>query len=147
MINHSKKVKPQAKKIITTLRLYKEYKTLLSELKSKIRNARLKAALAVNHEVIKLYWHIGKQIIDRQNWGSKLVDTLSKDLQSAFPETSGFSIRNLQRMRQFAVYYPDFAILPQAVAQLPWGHIALLIHKIKLAWVNLTILSICCFII
>lgn len=110
---------------------HKEYKTLLNELKSKIRGARLKAALAVNHEVISLYWHIGREIIDRQNWGSKLVETLSKDLQNAFPETTGFSVRNLQRMRQFAAYYPNFEIVPQAVAQLPWGHISLLIHKVK----------------
>ncbi|PIQ43111.1 MAG: hypothetical protein COV52_10405 [Gammaproteobacteria bacterium CG11_big_fil_rev_8_21_14_0_20_46_22] len=108
-----------------------EYKGLLNELKSKIRNARLKAALAVNHEVISLYWHIGQQIIIRQNWGSKLVETLSKDLQNAFPETTGFSVRNLQRMRQFATYYPEFEIMPQAVAQLPWGHISVLIHKVK----------------
>lgn len=110
---------------------HKEYKALLHELKGKIRGARLKAALAVNHEVIGLYWHIGKQIIDRQNWGSKLVEVLSKDLQNAFPETAGFSVRNLQRMRQFATYYPDFKIMPQSVAQLPWGHISVLIHKIK----------------
>lgn len=69
--------------------------------------------------------------IERQNWGSKLVETLSKDLQNAFPETSGFSVRNLQRMRQFAANYPNFEILPQAVAQLPWGHISVLIHKVK----------------
>ena len=87
--------------------------------------------MAVNHEVIALYWHIGQQIIGRQNWGSKLVETLSKDLQNAFPETSGFSVRNLQKMRQFAANYPSFEIMPQAVAQLPWGHIAILIHKVK----------------
>ena len=67
-----------------------EYKGLLNELKNKIRSARLKAALAVNHEVIGLYWHIGKQIIERQHWGSKLIETLSKDLQNTFPETTVF---------------------------------------------------------
>lgn len=114
-----------------SLALNKEYSALLNKLKSKIRGARLKAALAVNHEVIKLYWHIGKQIIDRHNWGSKLINTLSQDLQNAFPETRGFSVRSLQRMRQFASYYPCFEIVPQPVAQLPWGHISLLIHKVK----------------
>ena len=76
----------------------KEYKFLLKELKNKIRSTRLKAALAINYEVIGLYWHIGKQIIERRNWGSKLVETLSRDLKNAFPETSGFSVRNLQRL-------------------------------------------------
>src|SRR5262245_46464582 len=113
------------------LGLTKEYRALLNELKNRIRSGRLRAALAVNHEVIELYWHIGKQIIDKQSWGSKFIETLSLDLQNAFPETRGFSIRNLQRMRQFTAYYPHFEIVPQAVAQLPWGHISLLIHKVK----------------
>ena len=127
-----KNTKPETNQQGITLNLsHKEYKTLLNELKNKIRGARLKAALAVNLEVISLYWHIGKQIIERQNWGSKLIETLSKDLQNAFPETTGFSVRNLQRMRQFAASYPDFEIMPQAVAHLPWGHISLLIHKVK----------------
>ncbi len=125
----STSVNAETKEISLTLN--KEYKVLFSQLKNKIRDARLKAALAINHEVIGLYWHIGRQIIDRQNWGSKLIHTLSKDLQNTFPETSGFSVRNLQRMRQFTSYYPSFEIMPQAVAQLPWGHISLLIHKIK----------------
>ena len=131
MPKSSKEMKQNTSEQEIVLSLNKEYKTLLNELKNKIRGARLKAALAVNHEVISLYWHIGKQIIERQNWGSKLVETLSKDLRNAFPETSGFSVRNLQRMRQFSANYPNFEILPQAVAQLPWGHISVLIHKVK----------------
>jgi len=114
-----------------SLNLTKEYKSFLNELKNKIRSARLRAALAINREVIDLYWHIGKQIIERKNWGSKFIETLSTDLHNAFPETSGFSVRNLKRMRQFAAYYPEFLIVPQSVAQLPWGHIASLIHKVK----------------
>ena len=115
-----------------------DYRAFLTALKDKIRNARLQAALAINKEVIDLYWHLGNQIIEKQNWGSKLIETLSHDLQNAFPETSGFSVRNLHRMRQFAARFPEITIVPQAVAQLPWGHISLLIHKIKddkeLAW-------------
>lgn len=81
--------------------------------------------------MIELYWHMGKQIIEKQNWGSKVIETLSHDLQHAFPEISGFSVRNLRRMRQFAAHFPDITIMPQAVAQLPWGHISFLIHKVK----------------
>jgi predicted nuclease of restriction endonuclease-like (RecB) superfamily len=103
------------------LLLKKDYKIFLKTLKDKIRSARLKAALAINREMIELYWHIGNQIIAKQNWGSKLIDTLSHDLQNSFPETSGFSVRNLHRMRQFAALFPDFTIVPQSVAQLPWG--------------------------
>lgn len=116
---------------LTSLNLSKEYQSFLIELKDKIRGARLKAALAVNSAVINLYWYMGKQIIEKKNWGSKLVETLSKDLQNAFPETSGFSVRNLRRMQQFAAVYPSLEFMPQSVAQLPWGHISVLIHKIK----------------
>ena len=131
MTKPSDEIKHDSAKTDVPMSLIKDYKSLLSELKDKIRNSRLKAVLAVNQELITLYWHIGNEIIERRNWGSKLVESLSKDLQHAFPETSGFSVRNLQRMRQFAAYYPDFQILPQAVAQLPWGHISVLIHQIK----------------
>ena len=109
----------------------KEYRALLEQIKAKVRSARFRASLAVNAELIKLYWQIGMHIIEKQSWGNKFVETLSRDLQHAFPETSGFSVRNLQRMQQFASCYPDFEIMPQAVAQLPWGHIALLMHQVK----------------
>ncbi len=112
----------------------KKYKDFINDLKIRIRTAQMSAALAVNHEVIQLYWHIGKQIIEKQtktNWGSKLLETLSKDLQNAFPETRGFSKRNLEFMRQFSNEYPDKAIVKQAVSQLPWGHIIILIQKVK----------------
>lgn len=110
-----------------------EYKTLLSELKNKIRSARFQAALAVNKEVIHLYWYIGKQILEKQTestWGTKLVEILSRDLRNLFPETSGFSVPNLKRMRLFAQTYPN-EISSQAVSQLPWGHISVLLHKVK----------------
>lgn len=115
------------------------YRALFTEIKEKIRSSRLQAALAVNKELITLYWHIGKNIIEKQaeaKWGDKFINTLSNDLQQAFPETHGFSSRNLHRMRQFAIYYPDLAIVPQPVAQLPWGHISSLIQRVKDAGVR-----------
>lgn len=114
--------------------LDQEYKHLFSEIKSKILTSRLQAALAVNREVIHLYWFIGKKIIEKQakaNWGDKLLETLSHDLQQSFPETYGFSVVNLKRMRMFAESYPEIQFGSQAVTQLPWGHIQLLIFKIK----------------
>ncbi len=115
------------------LYLDQEYKHLFVEIKTKIQTSRLQAALAVNYEVIRLYWFIGKRIIDKQsetNWGDKLLETLSHDLQQIFPETYGFSVRNVERMRQFAKEYPE-EIAIQPVSQLPWGHIMLLIQRIK----------------
>lgn len=111
-----------------------EYKNFLNNIKTKIRSSRLNAALSVNHELILLYWSIGNEIIERDKitkWGGKLLEVLSKDLRSAFPETAGFSRSNLHRMQQFASEYPNLQIVPQAVGQLPWGHISILIHKVK----------------
>lgn len=111
-----------------------EYVLLFSQLKEKILSAQLRASYVVNKEVIKLYWDIGKHIIDKQRetkWGSNIVGILSKDLRNAFPETRGFSERNIERMKQFAQLYPSLAIPAQAVPELPWGHIVLLIQRVK----------------
>ena len=86
----------------STFHFSPEYKEFFSEIKNQIRTARFQTVLSVNCEVIKLYWYIGNQILYRQQtttWGSKLIETLSKDLRFAFPETSGFSPPNLKRMR------------------------------------------------
>jgi predicted nuclease of restriction endonuclease-like (RecB) superfamily len=110
------------------------YRALFTEIKEKIRSSRLQAALAVNKELIALYWHIGRRIIEKQTetkWGDKLIETLSNDLQQAFPETHGLSKRSLERMRKFAIEYPDLQIAAQAVSQLPWGHIILLIQRVN----------------
>lgn len=117
-----------------SLHLFPEYKEFIIQIKTQIRSARMRAALAVNSEVIKLYWYIGKQILQRQQtveWGGKLIQTLSNDLRLAFPETHGYSIANLKRMKLFAETFPDPEIGSQAVSQLPWGHICTIIHKVK----------------
>lgn len=110
------------------------YKDFLTKIKERVRNSRLRAALAVNQEVIALYWHLGKQIIEKQKetaWGSKLIDVLSNDLKNAFPETTGFSLTNLKRMKRFAELYPTFEISAQLVRQLPWGHIIVLVQRVR----------------
>lgn len=111
-----------------------EYAKLLKDLKTKILNAQIRAAQAANAELIYLYWNIGQQIINQQKeseWGSKLIDKLSTDLQNEFPGMKGFSSTNLKRMRLFAELYPKNPIGSQAVPQLPWGHIIILLFKIK----------------
>ena len=99
-----------------------QYKQLLYALNDQIRSTRLNAAVTINRELIFLYWQIGKQILEKQAnavWGCRLIETLSRDLQSAFPETHGFSARNLKYMRQFAKIFPGDTIGQQLVAQLP----------------------------
>ena len=111
-----------------------EYAAWLAELKTRIHTAQQRATLAVNRELVLLYWQIGSDILDRQNregWGAKVIERLAQDLRSAFPDMKGFSRANLMYMRAFAEAWPDEAILQQAVGQLPWGHNLVLLTKLK----------------
>lgn len=112
----------------------KEYTEFLEQLKEQIATSRYKAALAVNSKLIVLYHHIGTEILKRQKehgWGAKIIDQLSKDLRSAFPEMKGFSPRNLKYMRKFAEEYSDIEFVQEPLAQLTWYHNVTLLEKIE----------------
>jgi predicted nuclease of restriction endonuclease-like (RecB) superfamily len=131
----------------------KTYKNWLIGLKVKIRSAQLKAAVAVNSELITLYWDLGKMITEKQTaWGSKFIEQLSRDLRAEFPDMEGFSFRNLKYCRQFYQFYENSLgqqavaqskasselipavvgeIWQQAVAKIPWGHNILIFSKWK----------------
>jgi predicted nuclease of restriction endonuclease-like (RecB) superfamily len=111
-----------------------DYAAFLDSLKRRIRIAQVQAALAVNQELILLYWQIGHEILTRQEeqgWGSKVIDRLAKDLKREFPDINGFSSRNLKYMRSFARAYPENEIVQRCVAQLPWRHNIALLEKLK----------------
>lgn len=110
------------------------YRRFLQALKERIRSAQVKAALAVNQELILLYWQIGREILDRQEqegWGTKVIDRLAKDLKRDFPDMTGFSARNLKYMRAFADAYPDAQLVQQVFSQIPWGHNVRLLDALK----------------
>lgn len=110
------------------------YADWLVELKGRIHSAQQRATLAVNRELMLLYWQIGRDILTRQaeqGWGAKVIDRLAHDLRTAFPEMKGFSRANLMYMRAFAEAWPDSAIVQQAVGQLPWGHNLVLLARLK----------------
>jgi predicted nuclease of restriction endonuclease-like (RecB) superfamily len=112
------------------------YVTLVAELKQRITDARLRAALSVNRELVLLYWGIGRDILSRQEsegWGAKVIDRLAVDLGRAFPEMTGLSARNLKYMRAFAEAWPDLEFVQQVVALLPWGHNVRLLDAVKAA--------------
>lgn len=90
-------------------------------LKDKIHSAQIKAAIAVNEELISLYWEIGKSIVEKQEqnrWGAKIIEQLAKDLRHDLPDTNGFSRTNLFSMRQFYLFYADTNIVHQLGGQL-----------------------------
>jgi predicted nuclease of restriction endonuclease-like (RecB) superfamily len=115
------------------------YKKFITSLKTKIRSAQIKGAIAVNRELIKLYWDMGKDVVEKQGqegWGSKVLERVAKDLQNEFPGVEGFSRTNLFRMKAF---YTAYAKVPQLVGQLeqlpifsiPWGHNVILLESLK----------------
>jgi predicted nuclease of restriction endonuclease-like (RecB) superfamily len=126
------------------------YDAVLADLKSRIRAAQIRAANSVNQELLWLYFDIGFELhqrTQREAWGSSVIDRLSADLHRAFPEMTGFSSRNLRRMRAFYEAYPlssanaeiwpravaklDLVNWPPAVAKLPWAHNVILLEKCK----------------
>lgn len=110
------------------------YEDFLRELKERIRNAQVRAALAVNRELVLLYWQIGWEILSQQQqqgWGAKVINQLAKDLKKAFPEMKGFSRTNLLYMRAFAQAYPDEQFIQQVAGQIPWFHNCVLLDKVK----------------
>jgi predicted nuclease of restriction endonuclease-like (RecB) superfamily len=107
------------------------YASLLTEVKAAVRSAQLRVHLAVNTELVGLYRRLGQLVLERQQvdgWGSKVIEQLSADLRAEFPAMTGLSRRNLLYMRAFADAWPE--LVQQPVAQLPWGHITLLLDKL-----------------
>ncbi|MBI5656103.1 MAG: DUF1016 domain-containing protein, partial [Geobacter sp.] len=110
------------------------YADWLADLKGRIHTAQQRATLAVNRELVMLYWQIGRDILARQaeqGWGARVIERLAHDLRAAFPDMKGFSPRNLKYMRSFSEAWPDAEFVQQAAAQLPWFHLCTLIDKLK----------------
>jgi predicted nuclease of restriction endonuclease-like (RecB) superfamily len=104
-----------------------------ADLKSRIQTAQLRASVAVNRELVLLYWQIGRDILDRQQkeiWGAKVIDRLAADLKREFPDMKGFSPRNLKYMRCFAEVWAEEEFVQQVAAQLPWLHNCVRLDKV-----------------
>lgn len=108
-----------------------EYKEIFESIKNEILKSQYRAMQLINRELVFMYWHIGKIILDNSEWGNKFIDNLSIDLKLEFPEVKGFSIRNLKNMKKFAEEYPDFEFVQSVTAQITWTHNVLLIDRIK----------------
>ena len=119
-----------------------DYKDWLQNLKGKIQQSQIKAAIQVNSELLRLYWQIGKDIVEKQaqaKWGDGFLQTLSADLCKEFPTMKGFSYRNLKSIRQWYLFYSQLDIIgKQLVSQLevslfsiPWGHHIMIMQRCK----------------
>lgn len=123
-----------------------EYQQWLANLKKRIKQSQIKAAVKVNTELLELYWSIGSDIVKKQtesDWGDGIIEQLSLDLRLAFPDIKGFSSRNLWYMKKWFLFYSGENIklhqvgaessskMPQFVAEIPWRHHTEIITKCK----------------
>ena len=141
--------------IKNTIKLSKnnDYVSWFKEIKAKVYRLQIKAAIAVNTELLTFYWDLGRDITEKQtnkNWGDAIIEQLSKDLHSSFPEIKGFSRRNLFYIKSWYLFYNEQFIkvqqvvaqnplltnidnlekIQQLVGQTPWEHNILIINKI-----------------
>jgi len=111
------------------------YNNWFESIKQRIKSAQLKVAVSVNAQLMQLYWDLAKDIVQKQNeanWGDAILEQLAIDLKLSFPNINGFSRRNLYAIRQWYLFYSSISeFVPQAVAQIPWGHNRLIVSKIK----------------
>ena len=111
-----------------------EYQKWLQTLCDEIDSQRLKAVMQLNASTLQHYWWLGNDILKKQEaqgWGAKVIDMLSTDLMKRYGNDSGYSIRNLKYMRQFAVEYPDFPFVQVPLAQITWYHHISMFPKVK----------------
>lgn len=109
------------------------YARTLGEIKRRIQEERLRVVLAANSAMVRLYWDVGRVILERQRhegWGARVIDRLSVDLREAYPDMHGLSPRNLRYMRAFAAAWPDRSIVQRVVAQLPWRQNIALLERV-----------------
>jgi predicted nuclease of restriction endonuclease-like (RecB) superfamily len=132
-VEHKKEARSSAP-VTQTDETPETYPAFLADLKQRIRTARLQASLAINKELLLLYWNIGREILTRQNnegWGAKVIDRLGADLRRAFPGMKGISARSLKYMRAFAEAWPQESIVQQLLHNCPWGHLMYLLDAAK----------------
>ncbi|MDP1549133.1 MAG: DUF1016 N-terminal domain-containing protein [Nitrosomonas sp.] len=112
-----------------------DYRQALESIKQRIQTSQTRAVLAVNAELLNLYWDIGRQLDAWQRertWGSAVVEQMALDLRATYPGMKGFSRTSLFAMRQFYAFFsPQSEVVPQPVGQMPWGHVRTLLAKIK----------------
>lgn len=139
------------------LKIDKEYTEWINKLSLRFKKSQIKAAVKVNSEMLNFYWSVGEDILIQKaesKWGEGFYKGLSQDLQDIFPDVKGFSVRNLQYMKQmYEVFSKETIFTPQVVAQItdtskdeitpqvvaqfikdnvcriPWGHIRFILDK------------------
>lgn len=115
--------------------LHTDYREALAAIKLRIQTSQTRAVLAVNAELLGLYWDIGRQLDAWQReraWGSAVVEQMALDLQATHRGMKGLFRTSLFAMRQlYAFFSPQFEVVPQPVGQMPWGRVRTLLANVK----------------
>lgn len=108
-----------------------EYLSLVKSITAEIRGAQYRAVVGVNREMTLLYYNIGREINAHKVWGNKFIENLAADIKLSFPNSTGYSVRNLKHMAKFAETYPDIEFVQTASAQIPWSHNVAIAEKLN----------------
>lgn len=110
------------------------YLALLKGVKTKIRTSQAKARIAVNQQMILLFWQIGRAILtqpETTDFSHTLSEFLGKEATFNFSETLCFSPANLLRIKAFAKAWPNETIVQETLGHLTWGHNIALLEKLE----------------
>lgn len=106
-----------------------EYFGVLENVKREIANAQQRAVASANEEVVRLYWRAGSVLNEHSEYGKTFIESLAKDIKTAFPKIKGFSARSMWYMQKFACEVdPEFC---SSCCRIPWGHVMYVLDKTK----------------
>ena len=108
-----------------------EYLQAVQEINDYVNQAKYRASVSVNSEVLKTNLFIGSVIIRNSEWGNKFVDNLSKDMRLKYPGAKGYSVRNLKYMKKFAQIFAEDDVDKYGLARITWSHHQVLMSKVS----------------
>ena len=108
-----------------------EYLQAVQEINDYVNQAKYRASVSVNSEVLKTNLFIGSVIIRNSEWGNKFVDNLSKDTRMKYPGAKGYSVRNLKYMKKFAQIFAEDDVDKYGLARITWSHHQVLMSKVS----------------
>lgn len=108
-----------------------EYLQAVQEINDYVNQAKYRASVSVNSEVLKTNLFIGSVIIRNFEWGNKFVDNLSKDMRLKYPGAKGYSVRNLKYMKKFAQIFAEDDVDKYGLARITWSHHQVLMSKVS----------------
>ena len=111
--------------------LEKDFKKVINDIKSKIKNTKLEIFQNANRSLLNLYFYIGKTLVENSKYGNNFINNLSLELKLSYPNMKGFSVRNLKNMRKYYLVCSKNEKVQKASALIPWSHNMLIFDKIK----------------